>query len=37
MSLKKKEKKKRNILVTCDDYIAFVIESTREYLISMTL
>lgn len=39
MYYKNREKKKIiwNKLVTCNDYIAFVIESTGEYLISVTL
>lgn len=37
ISQNKKSQKKRNILVTCNDYIAFVIESAGEYLINMTL
>lgn len=39
MCFKTKERKKIiwDTLVTCNDYIAFVIESTGEYLISVAL
>lgn len=35
MSLQKKRKEKWNILVTCNDCVTFVVESTGEDLISM--